>query len=189
MRVLLVGVAVMMGCDGSESFEDTDTLPSTTSGSGSGTQTGSTTNLGSDPFGMVSAHNAVRTGAQPAPDPALPLMVWDDAMAQLAQEWADGCDFEHSTHQYGENLYVSTSQSEGTRAVESWASEVADYDYASNRCRAMCGHYTQIVWRDSTRVGCAYADCDTLTGAGFSSGRLWVCNYDPPGNWVGEWPY
>ena len=179
-----------LGCEDPESFDgDTDTLPTTTQ-TGASTQTGGTnTDVGLDPFGMVSAHNAVRAGAQPIPDPALPPMVWDAEMEALAQDWADRCDFNHSTHPYGENLYVSTSPNEGTRAVESWASEAADYDYASNQCRAMCGHYTQIVWRDSTRVGCAYADCDVLTGAGFSSGRLWVCNYDPPGNWMGERPY
>jgi uncharacterized protein YkwD len=138
---------------------------------------------------MVAVHNAVRSGVQPAADPPLPMMVWDAGLAAVAQQWANRCDFNHSTNEFGENLYVSTSSSEGTRAVESWASEVDDYQYAQNRCREVCGHYTQIVWRDSTRVGCAFADCDPLTGAGFNAGRYWVCNYDPPGNWVGEWPY
>ena len=45
----------------------------------------------------------------------------------------------------------------------------------------MCGHYTQIVWETTQKVGCAKIQCD-----GFD---LWVCNYDPPGNWVGEKPY
>ena len=187
MRILPLLVALVMGCEDTESLEDTDTLDSTTTDSSTGSQTGSDTYL--DPFGMVSAHNAVRAGALPSPDPALPKMVWDEAMEELAQDWANGCGFEHSTHQYGENLYVSSSQSEGTRAVESWASEAADFDYDTNQCRDMCGHYTQIVWRDSVRVGCAFADCSTLTGAGFSSGRLWVWHYDPAGNWVGERPY
>jgi len=44
------------------------------------------------------------------------------------------------------------------RAVlNAWAAESRDYDYISNRCSGVCGHYTQIVWRDTKEVGCAMA--------------------------------
>jgi hypothetical protein len=36
------------------------------------------------------------------------------------------------------------------------------------------GHFTQVVWRATTHVGCGTASCTGLV--------LWVCNYDPPGN-------
>lgn len=192
MRNATLLALLMMGCDDS-GVEFVDTGASTdTNGDPTNTGSSETTNPGGeDPFGMVAAHNAVRSGVQPAPDVPLPMMEWDADIAAVAQAWADRCDFNHSDNQYGENLYVSSAENEGTRAVESWAEEVDDYQYESNQCRpgAMCGHYTQIVWRDSTKVGCAFTDCANLTGAGFGSGRLWVCNYDPPGNWVGEWPY
>ena len=45
----------------------------------------------------------------------------------------------------------------------------------------MCGHYTQVVWRKSLRVGCGMATCGAT--------EVWVCNYDPAGNWDGERPY
>jgi len=43
------------------------------------------------------------------------------------------------------------------KVVDSWGSEKADYDYANNSCTPgkMCGHYTQMVWRATTTVGCA----------------------------------
>jgi pathogenesis-related protein 1 len=65
--------------------------------------------------------------------------------------------------------------------VGAWAGESRNYDYASNKCRGVCGHYTQIVWAGTREVGCAVA-----TGGGR---QVWVCNYDPPGNWIGKRPY
>lgn len=137
---------------------------------------------------MVAAHNDVRANAAPAPDPALSPLVWDAEVAAVAQDWAEGCVFEHSTHNLGENLaFFSGEDSSATAVVELWASETASYDYASNSCAPgeQCGHYTQIVWRDSARVGCGAAQC-ALQGM---EGRLWVCNYDPPGNFIGDRPY
>jgi uncharacterized protein YkwD len=192
MRTLIWTVVLLTGCSGDLA---TDTISSSKGNTANGTNIpGNTgTNTGTaDPFGMVATHNQIRSSAQPVPTPALPPMVWDPALAQVAQAWAEGCDFTHSTDSYGENLYVSSSQNGGVSATMSWADEAIDFNYQTNGCTPgeMCGHYTQIVWRDSTRVGCGYADCTNLLNVGsFNSGRLWVCNYDPPGNWVGERPY
>jgi uncharacterized protein YkwD len=141
----------------------------------------------------VVAHNQVRAAAVPAPVPPLEPMAWDPTAAEVARDWADACLWRHSgTPGYGENLFASTATGASIGdAVDGWASEIADYDYALNRCAPgkMCGHYTQIVWRSSTLVGCAAAICDT--GSPFGSGRWinWVCEYVPPGNYVGERPY
>jgi pathogenesis-related protein 1 len=150
-------------------------------------------NLGDLEQALVDAHNAARASAQPAPSPALPLMTWSTPAADTAQTWAQRCVFEHSTSTFGENLAVFSPRDIGpalaTTTVELWDSERADYDYDDNSCRAgaQCGHYTQIVWRDSTAVGCGVAECDDVPG--FGPGSLWVCNYDPPGNFIGERPY
>jgi len=91
----------------------------------------------------------------------------------------------------GENLYwQQTSQSPApmalpTDVVNAWASEIEFYDYETNSCEEgqMCGHYTQVVWADTERVGCAYRTCDGL------GSQVWVCNYYPAGNFNGEKPY
>jgi hypothetical protein len=65
--------------------------------------------------------------------------------------------------------------------VGDWASETRDYSYPTNTCAGVCGHYTQLIWSDTREVGCAVARDPAR--------EVWVCNYDPPGNWVGERPY
>lgn len=131
---------------------------------------------------MVAAHNAVRTrmGVRP--------LAWSQKAADYAQEWADHLlasgEFKHRTeHRYGENLYeIVGASATPSDVVREWASEAAQYDYRSNVCLSgQCGHYTQVIWHDSTKVGCAVAR-DKLR-------EVWVCSYDPPGNYIGERPY
>jgi len=121
-----------------------------------------------------------------------------------AQAWADHlkqtnhCQMRHSVPEgrYGENLYWASALtwSDGRRElqkvssakpVDSWGSEISDYNYAKNSCKPgkMCGHYTQMVWRTSTKVGCAMAVCED------TQEQVWVCQYQPAGNWVGKKPY
>jgi uncharacterized protein YkwD len=117
----------------------------------------------------------------------VPPLAWSERLAGFAQEWADYLathqQFSHRRNSpYGENLFEITGASASpAEVVNDWAAESTNYQYRSNACRGVCGHYTQIVWRDTQRVGCAAA----------RSGRteVWVCNYDPPGNWIGKRPY
>lgn len=137
---------------------------------------------------LLDAHNQVRQTASPTPDPPLEDLTWDPSLSESAGDWAKRCLFEHSSSGVGENIYASTAESAPSAVVESWASEAADFNYADNSCSAVCGHYTQIVWRDTQRVGCGFADCPDLAVFG-GPGQLWVCQYDPPGNYIGEQPY
>ena len=146
-----------------------------------------------DMRGMVAAHNQVRAAAQPAPTPALEALSWSSALADIARDYAQDCRFEHSTSGLGENLYAESGQTSSPAAVvASWASEAAFYDYANDRCAVgeQCGHYTQVVWSETRRVGCGRARC--TSNSPFTNGQPWnnwVCNYDPPGNYRGERPY
>lgn len=146
-----------------------------------------------DPFaeGFLSAHNRVRASVSPPADPPLPELRWSPELAATAQAWAQRCKFEHSETTFGENLSARTNRAEPATIVSAWASEAANYDYARNRCAKgeVCGHYTQLAWRDTSKVGCGVAQCSD--GGPFGGGQwfMWVCNYDPPGNWKGERPY
>jgi hypothetical protein len=141
--------------------------------------------------GITAAHNAARASVNPAPDAPMPPLAWDAELAAVAQAYADECIWEHSGGPYGENLYAAAGQlASPEQVVDSWVSEVADYNYGSNSCSGVCGHYTQVVWADSLRLGCGVTNCTTGSPfGGFDAWQNWVCNYDPPGNWVGEKPY
>jgi len=159
-----------------------------------------------DPAAMVSAHNKWRA------EVGVPNIEWSAALAQTAQAWANdlksrGCGLEHSPkppRTSGENCYWAGAEMKATGkddqgewiwvnsvqniseadVVDSWGSEKQWYDYASNSCDSGkdCGHYTQVVWNTSTEVGCGMAVCE-------DSSQVWVCNYNPPGNYTGQKPY
>jgi len=130
---------------------------------------------------ILAVHNSVRARVGTAP------LSWSVRLAALAQDWADTLlarrQFVHRPNSiYGENLFeITGATASSAQVVNSWAAEFRNYDYRSNRCRGACGHYTQIVWDDTREVGCAVA-----RGGGR---EVWVCDYDPPGNWVGKRPY
>jgi len=135
--------------------------------------------------GIVAAHNVWRKKV------GVPNLVWSSTLAAVAQKWATtlkttkNCSMVHSGNpKYGENLYWASGFVPTTKqVVDAWGNEVKDYTYATNKCAAgkVCGHYTQVVWKDTTSVGCGKATCGTA--------QVWVCNYNPPGNWVGQKPY
>jgi len=142
-------------------------------------------------LGVTAAHNQVRAFLSKTLDKPLSPLVWDAEVAKVAQAYADGCAYGHSQGEYGENLYAAAGKlASAQEVVGAWAAEVENYDYASGSCSGKCGHYTQVVWRDSQRVGCGVAECKTGSPfEGFTEWQYWVCNYDPPGNWQGEKPY
>ena len=161
--------------------------------------------------GITAAHNVVRAAVDS--NTPLPPLVWSDKLAQYAQQWADqlattSCSSpHHRTSQelqavgYGENLAAFVSSAGGStaqQAVTAWASEKTCYTFGelmtTDQCDTACytalhsdgcGHYTQIVWRTSTSVGCGVATCQNGKG----KEDIWICNYSPPGNYVGRNPY
>ncbi len=130
---------------------------------------------------MLRAHNAVRRQA------GVPPLTWSRQLAAHAQAWADSLlarrQFSHTPNSpYGQNLYeIQGATASPERVVKAWADESRNYNYDSNTCHGVCGHYTQIVWSDTKEVGCAVARAESL--------EIWVCDYNPPGNWVGRRPW
>ncbi|WP_139325022.1 CAP domain-containing protein [[Limnothrix rosea] IAM M-220] len=134
---------------------------------------------------MLAAHNYWRSQVGIAP------LTWSDELADFAQDWAEELAakqrMQHNPNNpdFGENLATGTNIFfSPEQVVNLWGNEVADYDYQTNRCAPgkMCGHYTQLVWEETTEVGCGMVRKD-------NGWEIWVCNYDPPGNYVGERPY
>ncbi|MBK9266614.1 MAG: Fis family transcriptional regulator [Polyangiaceae bacterium] len=139
--------------------------------------------------GMTAAHNEARANANPAPAKPMPPLTWSADLAAVAQAYAEKCIWEHSSNNYGENLYATSGGDTPQDVVNAWVSEVQYYDYASDSCSDVCGHYTQVVWAETLRLGCGMAKCPDNAPWGNGPWEMWVCNYDPPGNWVGQKPY
>ncbi len=155
---------------------------------------------------MLDEHNTLRANV------GVPNLRWSEPLARQAATWADtlkrsGCTMKHShVARIGENLYWASPLKTGSRnkgksawkwrltpqpikektVVAAWATEQPWYSRSSNTCEAppgkTCGHYTQMVWKTTTEVGCGKAICE-------DSSQVWVCNYAPASNVVGQRPY
>ncbi|TYI99944.1 hypothetical protein E1A91_A13G053300v1 [Gossypium mustelinum] len=125
---------------------------------------------GSSPQDFLNVHNAARAAVGVGP------ITWSNVVARYAADYAEkrisDCDLVHSGGPYGENIAWSSGDLSGRDAVR-----------LSNLCNSslVCGHYTQVIWRNSVRLGCAKARCN-------NGGTFIVCNYDPPGNFIGQRP-
>lgn len=148
----------------------------------------------------LEVHNCARRTVVPAANPAIPAMAWSDTIATAALTYASQCHYAHSGNPlYGENIYAYATTGSHVptlgEATLAWADEEPYYNYSSNTCSApnppgTCGHYTQVVWRTSTQVGCGLVYCtqNSPFGSPFNNWYFAVCNYDPPGNSGGK-PY
>lgn len=133
---------------------------------------------------FVKAHNKWRA------DVNVPDLVWSTQMENLAKDWAKkqgkkGCKMKHRpNNEFGENLYWSMGLPfSPTAAIDDWGSEIKYFKPKKTFSNAQmkAGHYTQMVWRNTSEVGCAAYRCGKEI--------LVVCNYNPAGNWLGEYPY
>ncbi|CAA0081173.1 Uncharacterised protein [Halioglobus japonicus] len=153
---------------------------------------------------ILCAHNQRRgTFPTPTPVPALNDLEWDQDLADIAAGYAAQCTWAHNADRsagypgyVGENLALFSSGWPVADVAESslfnWVEgEMPDYDYATNTCSGVCGHYTQVVWRDTEKVGCAVQQCATFSNLGsqWDDGYIVVCDYSPGGNYNGQLPY
>ncbi|KAI9122194.1 hypothetical protein K1719_006883 [Acacia pycnantha] len=132
------------------------------------------------------AHNWVRLQFK------LPLFTWDEKLESAAKQTAmqhyDDCKMVHSDFPYGENIFWAQQLHwTPSDAVYYWYNESSWYNLTSLQCSAPvgkdCGHFTQVAWKDSVRLGCALQHCRDPT-----KGMLIFCEYDPPGNFDNENP-
>jgi hypothetical protein len=138
---------------------------------------------------ILAAHNAARA------EVGTPPLVWSDTLAADAAPWAQALArrgrLEHSAAGdrggAGENLWMGTAGAyTPAEMVGGWAAERARFhpgvfpDVSKDGWQAV-GHYTQMVWRDTSEVGCALAHSERWD--------VLVCRYAPAGNMVGEAPF
>ena len=196
---------MIAGCDGGLSGGNTGgsgaagAAPAAAVGRRSGRMTNPLTQDLIDAF--VAAHNQARSGPlNPPPSPALPPVSWDGVLADSVYNYAIRCQgtmglLSHNANRsadyqalggsgyVGENIYGSSGNATPADAMTLWMKEAPDYDYASGDI-GNAGHYTQIVWRASVRIGCAIVDCPALTYH-----NTVICDYAPGGNISGQRPY
>ena len=133
---------------------------------------------------MLRVHNLARREVRAAP------LVWNEALAAEALGWARQLAREgrmrHSGRAgHGENLWVGTrgAYSYGEMA-QLWVDEKRYFvnrptpNFSTTGNFADVGHYTQIIWPDTTQLGCAIA-----SDRGFD---YLVCRYTAPGNVMGQ---
>ena len=91
----------------------------------------------------------------------------------------------------GENIAAGAPSQTVSAAVQSWLDEQQYYDHTTNSCATgqQCGHYTQIVWSTTTQAGCAKVSCTQNSPFGGGTWDFSVCDFNPPGNYVGQSPY
>jgi uncharacterized protein YkwD len=156
---------------------------------------------GSDYKSTVLYQHNIHRANHSAPD-----LTWDDTLAGYAENTARGCVFQHDMDQgsggYGQNLaYWGASGDIGSKQIQSAAGAITNQWYndeamawtfygaanppASSDLHAW-GHFTQVVWKSSTKLGCATVQCAAGTLSKLASWYT-VCNYNPPGNFGGQY--
>ncbi|XP_064625190.1 protein jagged-1b-like [Lineus longissimus] len=135
--------------------------------------------------------NKVALGKEPR-QPASRYMLameYDDRLQKTAQAWADKCKPEHSHGdqrniapfgELGESLSggpIMAIKNGFERAFLTWYGEEPHYTFDTRACKGIpaCGHYMQIVWANSTRMGCGFNRCPGKAPVIF-------CHFGPSGN-------
>jgi uncharacterized protein YkwD len=141
---------------------------------------------------MLNAHNERRKLH------CAPPLRWNAQLAAAAQQHADKCTNQHDTTQpNGENLAFFTRTANGRPVLpaatdpqafeNAWYCEIKNYNFdrpelvggfTQNCNPPVNGHFTQVVWRATTELGCGRATC-TING---QQGTYWVCRYSVRGN-------
>ncbi|RTG81322.1 uncharacterized protein DC041_0000409 [Schistosoma bovis] len=136
---------------------------------------------------LLALHNKARQSVQYGQLVGQPIAVsikplkWNVELEAKAQILSDQCRVGHDTNddrkipafQYvGQNWAGAKDINTG---FQLWLDEYKNYDFYTRTCRmGQCGHYTQLVWEDTTDVGCGVTNCPN-----FPYGLSIVCNYGP----------
>ncbi|EON61764.1 hypothetical protein W97_00980 [Coniosporium apollinis CBS 100218] len=133
-----------------------------------------------------------------------PALVWDENLAAIAREIGSSCKYEHNTKAggggYGQNIAAGVRENNVTAVITElfYNGEVNFYEGQYGKADPDMGnfhgwgHFSQIVWKETTAVGCHTFDCSAREGKLANVGAnvapfFTVCNYKKPGNWGGQY--
>jgi len=158
----------------------------------------------------VASGNEKRGSPGPQPEAKnMAALKWDKELATIAQRWAEQLTWEHdcsdcrrtkSGAYAGQNMALIASSDPiteynwRTQAIKSWYDEVekmngTDVAQGEFTFNYETGHYTQVVWAETTKVGCGIraskTTCEDLGYSGFYC-AIAVCNYVIGGNMKGQ---
>ncbi|KAH9860315.1 hypothetical protein J1614_011645 [Plenodomus biglobosus] len=110
---------------------------------------------------------------------------WNSTLADYAASWGEDCEFKHSGGPYGENL--AAGYANVTDSIVGWGEEREQYNFDGGEFSSSTGHFTQLVWKNTTQVGCSRTECNAgqQGGDGDAPGWYLVCEYSPAGNVIG----
>lgn len=141
---------------------------------------------------VVLYHNFFRTRVDPPASDMLE-MTWHKGAASDAQRWAESCQLlvhDNSTGRWvedygscGQNIFVSNVKVPWFFAIKIWFLEHHNFSFGDtgNNIPSLVGHYTQMVWYSSHKVGCGFHYCGrNVVRKPFYN---YVCNYCPIGNY------
>ncbi|CAE6458429.1 unnamed protein product [Rhizoctonia solani] len=154
----------------------TSAAPTTSAAPSSKPSEGNSGNAEIDAY--LKGHNDIRAkhGASP--------LTWATDLAAAAAKWAENCVWEHSKGKvgaFGENLAAGSGLG-AAAAVKMWTDEASEYDPANPQY----SHFTQVVWKATTEVGCAVRSCNNLLTGYSGAVNFHVCEYRKPGNVIGQ---
>ncbi|XP_043232236.1 venom allergen 3-like [Amphibalanus amphitrite] len=173
---------------------------------------------------ILAAHNAIRRRVKngdfannnlPAAE-VMPDLSWNDQLAVVAQRWADQCNFNHDACRKIEVEGKTEGETAGQNLAAAWRSPGSSKNWTEDAINPWfydeldaftqndltfrkassypAGHLTQVIWADSTEVGCgfiAFEDTQNIPDYGpyTFTRRHYVCNYFPAGNIINQQIY
>ncbi|KAL4737998.1 CAP domain-containing protein [Aspergillus similis] len=172
------------------------TQAATTETAAQSTATASSTQTAANAYqsNVLYSHNIHRANHS-SPD-----VTWSSDLESSAQVLAARCVYEHDTSinggGYGQNIGYGTSADEVAVMISNlmYNDEMGYYENLYGEATPdmtlfeKWGHFSQIVWKGTTEVGCATVSCPSLGNVDSATAvPFTVCNYSPAGNYDGEY--
>ncbi|KAL5107637.1 hypothetical protein TcWFU_004350 [Taenia crassiceps] len=145
---------------------------------------------------VLEGHHRVREEVNPTAS-NMKLLRISRSLEHLAAYWASKCSFRRPNpkeHPHYRGLGVNMALTVGTKpalvdSICAWVKESKSYSYSSNTCSRRCEQYTQLIWAQTSEVGCAMRECHGVIPDWPDPQYITVCLYSPSGNYRKGRPY